>query len=296
MRFFVATPSFNQVALLRSCVASIADQTSPSHRVHHHVQDGGSSDGTTAWLREYAARVEPDTLYSFSFESSCDDGMYDAVNRAWRRSGGDVDVLAYLNCDEQYLTGALQTVAENLTRVNADILYGDVVVVDARGGYVCSRTVVRPTERHVLGSHLPTFTAATFIRRETVMRHGLFFDTAWRDCGDAEWTLRALRRKVGMHILHAYLAAFTDSGENMNLGPNAAAERVSLRDICGGRLKWPTRWLDLEHRIKKALAGAYTLKPFSYALYGSDTAAGRQLHRVEEPTGVWRTRLGRAPP
>ena len=38
-----------------------------------------------------------------------DGGMYDAVNRGYRRAQGDI--LAYLNCDEQYLPGALKTVA-----------------------------------------------------------------------------------------------------------------------------------------------------------------------------------------
>ena len=39
-----------------------------------------------------------------------DSGMYDAVNRGYRRASGDI--LAYLNCDEQYLPGALKTVRE----------------------------------------------------------------------------------------------------------------------------------------------------------------------------------------
>ena len=39
-----------------------------------------------------------------------DQGMYDAVNRGFRRSNGEV--LAYLNCDEQYLPGALKAVGD----------------------------------------------------------------------------------------------------------------------------------------------------------------------------------------
>ena len=35
--------------------------------------------------------------------------MYDAINRGLRRASGEI--LAYLNCDEQYLPGALQEVA-----------------------------------------------------------------------------------------------------------------------------------------------------------------------------------------
>ena len=42
-----------------------------------------------------------------------DSGMYDAVNRGFRRAQGDI--LAYINCDEQYLPGALQAVEALVT-------------------------------------------------------------------------------------------------------------------------------------------------------------------------------------
>jgi glycosyltransferase involved in cell wall biosynthesis len=64
--------------------------------VEHIVQDGGSDDGT----REWAAA---DSRIKFFMEK--DAGMYDAINRGWRRATGEI--LSYLNCDEQYLPGAL---------------------------------------------------------------------------------------------------------------------------------------------------------------------------------------------
>ena len=46
MNFVIFTPSYNQVEFLRRCIASIADQVTDEIVIHHHVQDGGSSDGT----------------------------------------------------------------------------------------------------------------------------------------------------------------------------------------------------------------------------------------------------------
>src|SRR5262245_24738716 len=97
--FSIATPSFRSSSWLKLCIASVADQKGVSFE--HIVQDAGSDDGTLDWLPK-DPRVQ-------TFVEK-DSGMYDAVNRAWRRSRGEF--LSYLNCDEQYLPGALAAVAE----------------------------------------------------------------------------------------------------------------------------------------------------------------------------------------
>src|SRR5947207_3288616 len=96
VRFSIITPSFNPAPWLPLCIASVADQAVD---VEHIVQDAGSTDGTLEWLRN-DGRVK-------AFVER-DGGMYDALNRGLRRAQGDI--LAYLNCDEQYLPGCLQRV------------------------------------------------------------------------------------------------------------------------------------------------------------------------------------------
>src|SRR5262249_10318369 len=97
MQFSIVTPSYRNSQWLKLCIASVADQEGVE--VEHIVQDACSDDGTQDWLlhdRRVRAFVEKDH------------GMYDAVNRGFRRARGDI--LAYLNCDEQYLPGALRNV------------------------------------------------------------------------------------------------------------------------------------------------------------------------------------------
>src|SRR6266567_1943602 len=97
MRFSIITPSFRSSGWLKLCLASVADQLVP---VEHIVQDAGSDDGTLDWLpQDKRAKVYVEK----------DQGMYDAINRGLRRAKGDV--LAYLNCDEQYLPGSLAAIA-----------------------------------------------------------------------------------------------------------------------------------------------------------------------------------------
>src|SRR5947209_19202515 len=95
LRFSIITPSFQGRQWLPLCIASVADQQGVE--VEHIVQDSCSGDGTEDLLRNYP-NVRPYV--------EKDEGMYDAVNRGFDRDAGDI--LAYMNCDEQYLPGALK--------------------------------------------------------------------------------------------------------------------------------------------------------------------------------------------
>ena len=83
MKFSIVTPSFRNSEWLKLCIASVADQ-GVEHE--HIVQDSCSDDGTGDWLPR-DSRVK-------AFVEK-DQGMYDAVNRGYRRATGDI--LAYLN-------------------------------------------------------------------------------------------------------------------------------------------------------------------------------------------------------
>src|SRR5262245_27427344 len=224
MRLSIITPSFRSSAWLRLCIASVADQEGVG--VEHIVQDSCSDDGIQDWL--------PAVERVLAFIEK-DQGMYDAVNRGFRRASGDV--LAYLNCDEQYLPGALKTVQDFFARnPEVDVALTDTVVTDAEGGYICHRYSLVPSKNQIW-VRFSVLTCALFIRRR-LLDQGLFFDTQWRDLGDFFWVLEAVRRGVRMAVLPRITSVFADTGENMNLKPNALRER---------RMKYEMtpRWLRL---------------------------------------------------
>ena len=278
VRFSVVTPSFRQSQWLKLCVASVADQ---GVEVEHIVQDAGSDDGTLDWLLS-DARVKAC--------SEKDAGMYDAVNRGLRRASGEI--LSYLNCDEQYLPGALSAVGAYFERhPKVELLFGDSLVVGPNGEFICYRKVQKPCKYHVMVSHLPTFTCSTFFRRSVLDQHGLFFDSRWRDLGDAEWVLRALDKGVRIGILGEFLSTFADTGANMNLAPNAQKEKKLLAQAAPGWARKLAVALVWRHRFNRLLRGAYRQKPFDYAIYTMDGTNGRVTHHVERPTFIWKGRL-----
>ncbi|HEY1769205.1 MAG TPA: glycosyltransferase [Chthoniobacterales bacterium] len=240
----IVTPSLNQSKWLRLAVASVADQKGVT--VEHIVQDANSDDGTRDWL------ARDKRVRSF-FES--DQGMYDAINRGLARAGGDV--CAYLNCDEQYLPGALATVAKFFdSRPAVELLFADVILVDKRGEPISYRRSILPTQRHLRVAHLNTSTCATFFRRRLLER-GFYFDPHWKAIGDAVWIDRLLSANVRMAMLPKPVSVFAFTGENLGASTVSRTEGETWHRQLGKASQGFRSEIVWIHRLKKMMAGAY---------------------------------------
>ena len=279
MLISVITPSFRSSQWLKLCIASVADQEGV--QVEHIVQDAGSDDGTLDWLphdRRVRAYVEKDA------------GMYDAINRGLRKSGGEI--LAYLNCDEQYLPGALKAVHDFfMEHPEIEVVFAHALVVDARGEFICYRKVVLPHKHHVMVCHLPVLTCATFFRRRVIDQYDLYFDSHWRDLGDADWVIRLLERRVRMGVLPRYTSVFTDTGENMNMKPNARREKQEMFNAAPLWARKLSLGLHAVHWLRRGRHGNYCQRPFSYVIYTLESPAQRVEYHVSRPTFFWEERF-----
>ncbi len=279
MRFSIVTPSFRNSQWLRLCIASVADQEGVE--VEHIVQDSCSDDGTQDWLPK-------DSRVKAFIEK--DKGMYDAVNRGFSRASGEV--LAYLNCDEQYLPGALRAVSDFFTaHPELDVVLPDTIVTDAAGNYICHRLSLVPRQ-HQMWARFPVLTCALFVRRRVVHELGIVFDTQWRDLGDWHWVMDMCRRGLKMAVLPRFTSVFTDTGENMNLKPNAIRERQVKWQMAPAWVK-PLRYpVIVWNRLRLALRSPLVVKPFEYSLYTLTSPGHRVTRRADKPTSFWRGRLG----
>lgn len=110
----VVTPSWNQGAFIERCIRSVMDQNYPN--VEHIVVDNCSTDDTHAVLRRFphvTCVVEPDR------------GQCDAINKAVRRSRGEI--IAWLNTDDFYEPGTFDRIARELdARTGVKIVAGAV--------------------------------------------------------------------------------------------------------------------------------------------------------------------------
>jgi glycosyltransferase involved in cell wall biosynthesis len=278
MKFSIVTPSFRNSPWLKLCIASVADQQGVEFE--HIVQDSCSDDGTQDWLPN-------DSRVKAFIEK--DSGMYDAVNRGYRRATGNI--LAYLNCDEQYLPGALKAVHDFFeAHPKVEVALAHSLVTDAQGNYVCHRHQMVPHPQGVW-FRFPILTCAIFIRRKVIFDRGIFFDTKWRDLGDYHWVHALMKNKVPMAVCDSLTSVFADTGENMNLKPNAIREKNETAAMIPAWVR-PLKplWI-LQHRLRRLGAGHFNLKPMSYQIYTLQSQNKRVTIDVPKPTAVWWNRL-----
>jgi glycosyltransferase involved in cell wall biosynthesis len=272
----IVTPSRNNSEWLKLCIASVADQ---GLALEHIVQDGGSTDGTLSWLLD-DARVKA--------ISAPDRSMYEAINRGLARTSGEI--LAYLNCDEQYLPGALANVLRFFEEnPEVDIVFGDAVVVNSNGNFICYRKTVTPQTLHTwVNGNLSIFTCSTFFRRR-LLKKGLTFNPSVRMVGDTEWLLRVIESGARMSLLRQYTSAFTMTGRNIGFTQEARREHEQFygsAPLWARVLKRPIIW---HHWLRRFANGAYSQGPFSYSIYTRSRPDERTTFRVDAPNFRWRT-------
>ena len=278
MRVSIITPSFRNSQWLRLCIASVADQQGVE--VEHIVQDSCSDDGTQEWLAK-------DPRVKAFIEK--DKGMYDAINRGFRRAHGEL--LAYLNCDEQYLPGALQAAHDVLAaEPGVDAVISDTVVTDGQGDYICHRYGLVPG-KHEIWMRFPVLSCAFFVRRRVVHDMGLYFDTQWRAYGDIFWVSAMLQRGVRMAVLPRLTSVFADTGENLCLKPNALREGRARDQMAPRWIKLLKFFFILRCRARLTARGSLFQRPFDYSLYTLASPNQRVLRRAANPTSFWKNRL-----
>jgi len=272
MKFSIVTPSFRNSDWLKLCIASVADQN-VEHE--HIVQDACSDDGTQQWLptdSRVQAFIERDA------------GMYDAINRGVRRASGEI--VAHLNCDEQYLPGALAAVQEFFQQHrDTEVLFADAVAVNAEGEYLWHRKTLRPLLWHTWTCPLSTLTCATFVRRQ-VFERGQLFDPKWKIVGDSDWALRLIRAGVRMSVMRRFTSVFTHTGQNLSL--KAADEAKTFHATAPAWMRALRPAILVHHRLRRLCGGIYSQAPFDFSLYTRPSPDRRVTRHVTSPTFRWR--------
>ena len=159
----IVTASYNQGRFIEETLRSVKEQDYP--RLEHIVIDGASPDDTLQVLRRYEG------TYDMRWISEPDQGHADALWKGFERAQGQV--LAWLNSDDVYLPGAVSAAVDAFERYpEADLIYGDVLIIDERGRTTGERKLTRMDLYDFLGHGDCLAQPATFWRRHIYERVG----------------------------------------------------------------------------------------------------------------------------
>ncbi len=201
----VVTPSLNQAKYIEQAICSVLDQEYPN--LEYILFDGGSTDGSVEIIEKYGDRIT-------FWRSEPDAGQSNAINKGFQRATGEL--VAWLNCDDIYLPGALKTVAEAYkSQPGAPFYFGEGQRLDEQGN--CKSTFF-PLEyakfnRAALIQGLNyILQPATFIYRPALIQAG-YLDESLRYGMDTDLWIRlsALGEPVPVHAALAAQREYADT-------------------------------------------------------------------------------------
>jgi glycosyltransferase involved in cell wall biosynthesis len=218
----VITIVLNQKDLIEQTIKSVLAQKDVD--VEYIVIDGGSTDGTLEKIELYREHIT-------HFVCEPDGGIYQAINKGI--SFASYPLVGLIHCGDYYEKDVLKTVYDEFLKTNADIIYGNIEIIEEVGDKVISRF---PTANHkLLRNKMSIFHPSTFISLKTYREFGLY-DISYRSAADYELLLRLFINKCHFFYIPIVLAVFSAEGlssKNFKLSLN---ENMRIRSKYFG--KW----------------------------------------------------------
>ncbi|OGU20188.1 MAG: glycosyl transferase [Hydrogenophilales bacterium RIFOXYD1_FULL_62_11] len=188
-RISVITPSFNQAQFLERTMCSVLDQGYPN--LEYIVIDGGSTDGSVEIIQKYADRLA-------YWVSESDRGQAHAINKGLERATGDW--VGWQNSDDIFYPDAFMQVVQAAIRYpQAELIIGDMNLIDELDKVIRELIYVRPTYESLLAEGMVLSNQAAFWRRSLHARIG-WLNESLHYGFDYEWFLRVLRETE--HAVH----------------------------------------------------------------------------------------------
>ena len=242
----IVTPSFNQGRFIERTIRCILLQGYPN--LEYIIIDGGSTDETVKIIKKYEPWIS-------SWISEPDTGMYDAINKGFERSTGEI--MAWSPTGDIYEPGALRVIGETFRQIRVAewITSLHKIRIDELGEEVARYRVsgfCRSGFRKGLyipgGNQFASYTIqqqSTFWRRGLWERAGGAMDSSMKGSGDYElWSrfvedspVHCVDRAIGVFMVHEGQESVANA-ENMN-----AEHEQALRRMGGSHMSKFEGWL-----------------------------------------------------
>lgn len=212
----IITVTYNASEVIGKTMDSLREQTFKDFE--HIVIDGASSDDTVKIVESYE-------LPQTRVVSEPDKGLYDAMNKGLRQARGKY--LLFLNAgDACHNPQTLSDYAE-IAKENADIIFGDTIIVDDKGQKIADRHLSAPEKltRKSFASGMLICHQAFMVKKELAPE----YDLNYRFSADYDWCIKCIGNSA------------PDKCVNLN--------RVTIKYLSDG-LTDKNKWASLKERFR----------------------------------------------
>ena len=243
MKISIVTPTFNRIDYLENTIKSIVFQEG-DFDLEYIIQDGGSDSELIGLLEKWKSKIDSGILeikcnsLSFDYYIEKDAGMYDALNKGFSKTTGDV--MAWLNSDDMYHPFALAAVAGVFSQYkDVDWITGIPNSYNSQGVSSGFDRFPDTYSRHYIGAgyYDVKYLAqgfnwiqqeSSFWRRELWDKAGGKLDTRFKYAADF-YLWRAFAQYAELVKVEAFLGGFRVHDNQITANPNSYSDELPER-------------------------------------------------------------------
>lgn len=229
-RITLVTPVLNGARYIESAIRSVIFQGYPN--LEYIIVDGGSTDGTIEVIRKWSEHLA-------WWVSEPDGGMYDALNKGFARSSGEI--MGWLSASDMLHVGSLWAVASVFMRFpEVEWITGIPTHFNEFGMTVGVSRLPRWSRiRFLVGANQYIQQESTFWRRSLWEKAGGCLDASLKMGGDFELWVRFFRH-ARLYSVNALIGGFRMHRDSLGLANIDECHRVHddiiRREIKSARL------------------------------------------------------------
>jgi glycosyltransferase involved in cell wall biosynthesis len=283
-RIALVTPVRNSGKYLEATIRSVLAQNYPN--LDYFIVDGGSTDATLDIIRKYESQIT-------GWLSESDNGMYDAVNKGFARTTGEI--MGWISATDMLQLGGL-TVVGSVFRDLPEVewITGRTTAYSDEGMTFEVKPVPHWSRyRFLAGANQFIQQESTFWRRSLWEKAGARTDSSYRGGADFELWIRFFRH-ARLYPVDALIGGFRCHPDSAGLKHMGDWERLHLEFIEAelSGISLPT-WLKLYRFVNRAVARIPRIRVWwknltRHALYHLSASDWPPV--IEYQNGAWRMR------
>ena len=245
------TPVWNSGRYIEQTIRSVLVQDYPN--LEYFIVDGGSTDGTLDIIRKYESQLA-------GWISEPDKGMYDALNKGFARSTGEI--MGWISATDQLQIGGLAVVGSVFRDLpSVEWITGRPTFFSECGMTVSMGASARWSRmRFLAGANRTIQQESTFWRRSLWVRAGGHVDSSRRIAADFELWVRFFRH-ARLYPVDALIGGFRLHRDSIGLEDMEACYQVHDQCIEAELHTAPYgKWLCLFRRISRRMESTPVLR------------------------------------